>query len=65
MTKILSHAGFTGSIEYCTDSEVFHGKLLSIDDLVLYEAQNEENLKSSFLEAVEDYKEFLAYRKCM
>ena len=62
MERELSHDGYTGSVEYCADSEVFHGKLLSIEDLVLYEAPNEEKLRSSFIEAVEDYKKFLTYR---
>ena len=52
----LYYRGFTGSVEYSEEDEVFHGKLLDIRDLVTYEADSISELNSEFIDAVEDYQ---------
>lgn len=51
----LYYRGFTGSVEYSEEDEVFHGKLLDIRDLVTYEADSISELNSEFISVVDDY----------
>ena len=57
MKDILKYKDFIGSVHFSTNDEVFHGKLIGIDDLVTFEGSSVVELKNSFEEAVEDYLE--------
>ena len=57
MSNLLKHKGFHGSIEVSTEEDCLHGKIMYIDDLVTYEAQDVGSLKAAFIESVEDYVE--------
>jgi predicted HicB family RNase H-like nuclease len=57
MSNILSYKGYTGSVEYSEEDEIFYGKIEFITDSVLYEGSSVEELKRNFQEAVEDYIE--------
>jgi len=56
-TKILEHNGFQGSLEFSLENNILYGKILNIDDLVSYEADDVNGLMSAFKEAIEDYLE--------
>lgn len=51
----LHYRGFTGSVEYSEEDNVFFGKLLDIKDLVAYEADSISELNSEFISVVDDY----------
>lgn len=53
--KTLEYNGFQGSIELDTQTFEMHGKILHINDLVTYEAENPKELYNEFVAAVEDY----------
>lgn len=53
--ELLSHKGYNGSIETSLTDNVLHGKILFINDLVTYEADNIPQLKAEFEAAVDDY----------
>ena len=57
MKDRLKYKDFMGSVHFSTDDEVFHGKLIGINDLVTFEGSSVVELKNSFEEAVEDYIE--------
>jgi len=57
MNDILEYNGYYGSVHFSSEDEVFHGKLLGIDDLVTFEGSSVRELKRSFKEAVNDYLE--------
>jgi predicted HicB family RNase H-like nuclease len=52
---LLSHKGYSGSVETSITDNVLHGKILFINDLVTYEADNIPQLKGEFVAAVNDY----------
>lgn len=58
MNEILSHNGYSGSVEVSLEDGCLHGKILFIEDIITYEGGNVEELKNSFIEAVDRY---LAY----
>ena len=55
--KFLQYRGYVGSIEYSSEDNLHHGKLLNIDDLVTYEADNVIDLEKQYRKAVDDYIE--------
>src|SRR5450631_2254778 len=57
MNDILKYKDYLASIQFNANDEVFHGKILGINDLVNFEGTTVKELKKAFAEAVEDYLE--------
>lgn len=53
--KILEYKGFQGSVEFSLENNLLFGKILHIEDLVSFEADDIKGLQASFEESVEDY----------
>lgn len=53
----LKHKDFVGIFNYIEEEEVMFGKIEGITDLVTFEGTSIEEIKKSFIEAVEDYLE--------
>ncbi len=55
--ETIKYKDFTGSIEVSRegDAYVIHGKILFINDLVTYEADNLQKINAEFQAAVDDY----------
>lgn len=51
----LEYKGYEGSVSYSETDEVYHGKILNIKGVVLYEGKNMIELEENFKEAVDDY----------
>lgn len=56
----LFHKGYYGSVEYSTEDDVLHGRVLNINDIVTYEGTTVSEIKASFVEAVEGYLQMCA-----
>ena len=57
MEDYLKHKNYFGSVQFSADDNILYGKIIGINDLVTYEAESVEELKSAFIEGVEDYLE--------
>jgi len=55
MNTTKKHRGYIGSIECDIEDNTIYGKVLYINDLIVYEAETLEGLQSAFVEAVNDY----------
>ena len=53
--KELHYRGFTGSIEYSKEDNLYYGKVLGIKDLISYEGTSKSELFLDFRGAVNDY----------
>lgn len=53
----MKYDGYLGSVDFCLESQCIHGKLLFIDDVISYEAENLTDLQVEFEAAVDDYRE--------
>jgi predicted HicB family RNase H-like nuclease len=53
--NMLKYKEFYGSVEYSAADECFFGKIIGTTDLVTFEGESVANLKSAFVDAVEDY----------
>ncbi|MBO5019696.1 MAG: type II toxin-antitoxin system HicB family antitoxin [Clostridia bacterium] len=58
MNSNFDYKGYLGSVEADIEGGFLYGKILFINDLVTYEADNLPELKKAFEEAVDDYLEF-------
>ena len=50
-----TYRGYTGSIEYSEEEQVFFGKVLGLRSLISYEGDTIDELLENFREAVDDY----------
>jgi predicted HicB family RNase H-like nuclease len=57
MTDILEYKSYYASVHFSSEDEVFHGKIIGINDLVNFEGTTVKELKGAFHEAVDDYLE--------
>lgn len=57
MTQTLLYKGYQGTVDADVESNVLHGKILFINDLVTYEADTLPELKKEFETSVDDYLE--------
>ena len=57
MSNVLKYKDYRGQVEYSDEDSTFYGKILGINDLVTFEGSTVEELKSAFIESVDDYLE--------
>lgn len=55
MNNILDHKGYSGSVEFSAEDQVFFGKVLGIRDVVTFEGKSVHEITKSFRTAVDDY----------
>lgn len=55
--KHFTYKGYTGSIEFSTEDMCLFGKVQMINDLVMYDGQTLDELKTAFESAVDEYLE--------
>ena len=51
----IEYKGFKGSVEYSIEDSCYHGKILDIGDLCLYEGMNFFDLGEDFMKTVDEY----------
>lgn len=57
MTDVLQYKNYYAEVHFSAEDEVFHGKIIGINDLVNFEGSTVKELKKAFHEAVDDYLE--------
>jgi len=55
MKNILNYKGFFGSVEFSDEDDVFHGRIIGINDRITYEGDSVKSLRKDFNAAVDDY----------
>ena len=55
MNELLEYYGYQGSIEYSVDDNILYGKVIGIRGLISYEGETIADLKSDFIDAIDDY----------
>jgi predicted HicB family RNase H-like nuclease len=51
----LHYKGYSGSLEWSEEDNIFFGKILDTGDLIAYEAETEAALADEFIKAVDEY----------
>ena len=57
MKNLGPYKGYIGSLEFDSNDKILHGKILFINDIITYEAENASDIESAFHEAVDEYLE--------
>jgi predicted HicB family RNase H-like nuclease len=60
MTNVMNYKGYSARIEYDDEDGILFGRLAGIRDGVGFHADNVEELRAAFREAVDDYLETCA-----
>ncbi len=55
MNDILEYKGYYGNVHFSAEDDAFIGEVIGINDIVVFEGESVEELKSSFHQAIEDY----------
>lgn len=55
MNSILRYKGYSGTVEYSADDNIFFGKVIGVGSLISYEGQNRNELRINFKAAVDEY----------
>lgn len=59
---MMTHKGYSGSVKFDADSDIFHGEVVGLLDVVTFQGTTVEELKTAFQESVDDYLEFCQQR---
>lgn len=55
MNDVLEYKTYYAEVHFSSEDEVFHGKIIGINDLVNFEGTTVKELKKAFHDAVDDY----------
>ena len=53
--NVMTHKGYLAKIEYSDEDALFIGRLAGIDDVIGFHGESVGELRTAFVEAVEDY----------
>jgi len=59
---MLNYKGYTGHVEFDDDADIFHGEVLDTRDVITFEGETVETIKTAFQESIDDYLDFCATR---
>jgi len=59
---MMEYKGYTATVEYDDDADVFHGQVLNLRDVITFQGTSVAELKNEFANSVEDYLEFCRLR---
>ena len=60
MKNVMNYRGYYGSVEFSDEDDVFFGRIIGINDHIIYEGGNAKELRGDFHEAVDEYLETCA-----
>ena len=52
---LLEYKGYTGTVQYSSESNIYHGKVIGIMGVISYEGPDFKSLKEDFKDAIDDY----------
>ena len=59
---MMNYKGYGCTIRFDDEAEMFHGEVAGLRDVVTFQGQTVDELKTAFRESVDDYLEFCAAR---
>jgi len=55
MKNTMSYKEYQGSVEFSDEDNIFHGRIIGINDLITFDGYNVEELRKNFRDAVNEY----------
>jgi len=59
---MMEYKGYYARVEFDEESNIFHGEVINISDVVTFEGTSVDELKQAFQDSVDDYLDFCAER---
>ena len=59
---MITYKGYSGTVQFDEEAEIFHGEVLGLKDVVTFQGRSVEELKNGFHESIDDYLDFCASR---
>jgi predicted HicB family RNase H-like nuclease len=59
---MMTYKGYAGSIRFDDESEILHGEVIGLRDVVTFQATTVDELKKAFQDSIDDYLEFCESR---
>jgi predicted HicB family RNase H-like nuclease len=60
MKNAMRYKGYTGSVEFSEEDNVFFGRIIGINDRIIFEGDSVKSLRCDFEESVDEYLELCA-----
>ena len=59
---MMKYKGYTASIEFDDEAEIFHGEVAGINAVITFQANNASDLKQEFKDSIDDYLDWCEER---
>ena len=59
---MLEYKGYTGKVEFDDESDLFHGEVLDLRDVITFQGRTPKEIRKAFIDSIEDYLEFCQER---
>jgi predicted HicB family RNase H-like nuclease len=59
---MMEYKGYIGHVEFDDEAGIFHGEVINLRDVITFQGETVEELRTAFRESIEDYIEFCAER---
>ena len=55
---MLEYKGYTGRVDFDDESEIFHGEVCGLKDVITFRGRTAREIKKAFRDSIDDYLEF-------
>ena len=59
---MMEYKGYFAKVEFDDETDIFHGEVINLRDVVTFQGQIVDELHQSFRDSIDDYLEFCAER---
>ena len=59
---MLKYKGYTGHVEFDDESDIFHGEVLDLRDVITFQGRSVEEIEQAFRDSIDDYLDFCRER---
>lgn len=59
---MLNYKGYTGHVVFDDEARIFHGDVLGLRDVIIFQGDSVDTLELAFQESIDDYLEFCQVR---
>lgn len=59
---MMEYKGYFAKVEFDDDANIFHGEIINLRDVVTFEGETVDELRTAFVDSVEDYLAFCKER---
>lgn len=60
--NMMHYKGYEAIIEFDEEAEIFHGEIINLRDVITFQGNSAQELKSAMADSIEDYLAFCAER---